>query len=82
METKNCEMKMIFYGISNRLDQILNKKRLLNPETQQQKISRKKQSTDVKFLKMKVSSTSVNSDTSDPINMEEGKIYLKKYFPN
>ena len=31
---------------------------------------------------MKVSSTSVNSDTSDPINMEEGKIYLKKYFPN
>ena len=63
-------------------DQILNKKRLLNPETQQQKISRKKQSTDVKFLKMKVSSTSVNSDTSDPINMEEGKIYLKKYFPN
>lgn len=63
-------------------DQILNKKRLLNPETWQQKISTKKQSTKVKFLKMKVSSPSVNSDTSDPINMEEGKIYLKKYFPN
>ena len=31
---------------------------------------------------MKVSSPSVNSDTSDPINMEEGKMYLKKYFPN
>lgn len=28
------------------------------------------------------SDTSDHSDTNDPVNIEEGKIYLKKYFPN
>ena len=28
------------------------------------------------------SDTSDHSDTNDPVNIEDGKIYLKKYFPN